>query len=268
MDNIDIPVFNIFAPSTSSATASSSSSSSSIQSNNNQPAPSIWIFGYGSLCWYPGVEYQKCVTGYIRGYVRRFWQGNITHRGTKERPGRVATLIENDIGVTWGCAYKITGNAAMKYLNQRECTLGGYITLYTKFYPRTANEFSEITGEAYPVLIYIATPHNIHWMGEDDLPTIAHQIVNSKGPSGHNVEYLLKLAIYMRTEIPHAEDDHLFELEHLVRDLLCKEKIPLATVMGSPIERIRRDSHENLRRPTSFEFTSRVPKPKLRCLNI
>jgi hypothetical protein len=53
------------------------------QSNN--PNPTLWIFGYGSLCWYPGFEYNKCVTGYIRGYSRRFWQGNTTHRGTPEK---------------------------------------------------------------------------------------------------------------------------------------------------------------------------------------
>lgn len=44
-----------------------------------------WVFGYGSLCWYPGFEYNKCITGYIRGYNRRFWQGNTTHRGTKDK---------------------------------------------------------------------------------------------------------------------------------------------------------------------------------------
>lgn len=46
---------------------------------------SVWVFGYGSLCWNPGFEFSKCVTGYIRGYVRRFWQGNDSHRGTKEK---------------------------------------------------------------------------------------------------------------------------------------------------------------------------------------
>lgn len=44
-----------------------------------------WVFGYGSLCWYPGFEYNKCITGYIRGYNRRFWQGNTTHRGTVDK---------------------------------------------------------------------------------------------------------------------------------------------------------------------------------------
>lgn len=45
----------------------------------------VWVFGYGSLCWNPGFEFSQCVTGYIRGYVRRFWQGNNSHRGTVEK---------------------------------------------------------------------------------------------------------------------------------------------------------------------------------------
>lgn len=65
-----------------SSSASSSRSSSPQRSDENT---TIWVFGYGSLCWYPGFEFQKCVTGYIRGYVRRFWQGNTTHRGTKDK---------------------------------------------------------------------------------------------------------------------------------------------------------------------------------------
>lgn len=27
-------------------------------------------------------------------------------------------------GITWGCAYKVTGDSALEYLKQRECTLG------------------------------------------------------------------------------------------------------------------------------------------------
>ena len=53
--------------------------------NHRNAQPHCWVFGYGSLCWYPGFEYNKCITGYIRGYNRRFWQGNTTHRGTKDK---------------------------------------------------------------------------------------------------------------------------------------------------------------------------------------
>lgn len=258
----DDNAFNIFE----------SPSSSTTRPANNQNVPpattSVWIFGYGSLCWFPGTEYSKCVTGYIRGYVRRFWQGNVTHRGTKSKPGRVATLIDDEKGVTWGCAYKIVGDAALEYLKERECTLGGYATRYTKFYPRVARENSEITGEAFPALLYIATPTNMHWKGEESLSHIAKEIVESSGPSGHNVEYLVKLAIFMREEIPNVHDEHLFELERLVREILDEKEIALEAVMGPPIQRIRRDSHENILRPSTFEFTSRVPETKLRCLCI
>lgn len=68
---------------------------------------SVWVFGYGSLCWNPGFEFSKCVTGYIRGYVRRFWQGNDSHRGTKEKVSarfrfERSRPIERD-GERWSC---------------------------------------------------------------------------------------------------------------------------------------------------------------------
>lgn len=180
----------------------------------------------------------------------------------------MVTLVEDKEGICWGCAYKVTGDLAISYLEQRECTLGGYMTAYTKFYPRLCTEFSGLSGEAFPVLLYIATPSNDYWMGDDSLETMADQIVSASGPSGHNVEYLLRLATFMREEIPGVHDEHLFGLESLVRDELAKRKMCVLTVMGHQPARIRRDSHESLRRPINFEFTTKVQEKRLRCLNI
>ena len=52
----------------------------------------------------------------------------------------------------------------------------------------------------------------------DPLPEIADQVVASVGPSGTNVEYVLKLAQTLRAI--GAEDHHVFRLEALVRDRL------------------------------------------------
>ena len=45
----------------------------------------IWVFGYGSILWKTGFKYQTKKPGYIQGFVRRFWQGNTTHRGTTNK---------------------------------------------------------------------------------------------------------------------------------------------------------------------------------------
>lgn len=45
----------------------------------------FWVFGYGSLCWNPGFDFKDSMVGYVQGFSRKFWQGNIAHRGTKEK---------------------------------------------------------------------------------------------------------------------------------------------------------------------------------------
>lgn len=58
---------------------------------------------------------------------------------------------------------------------------------------------------------------NVNWGGDAPLPDLARQIAAAVGPSGPNHEYLYKLAEGLR-DIG-AEDEHVFELEALVRHL-------------------------------------------------
>lgn len=51
------------------------------------------MIGYGLLIFKPPPKYMFRVTGYLKGYIRRFWQSSSDHRGTPEAPGRVVTLV-------------------------------------------------------------------------------------------------------------------------------------------------------------------------------
>ncbi|RZC35847.1 cation transport regulator-like protein 1 [Asbolus verrucosus] len=218
----------------------------------------LWVFAYGSLCWKPGFQFHKAVTGYVQGFQRRFWQGNTTHRGTEDK------------GLVYGVAFAISGEAAVPYLSKRECELGGYTSVFTNFYP--------INGEPFKVLLYVATPKNPLWLGDAHVSDIAGQILECRGPSGYNVEYVLRLANFMKHHFPDQDDQHLYSLEKEVLKRVEEKNMCLKTLMGDGegcvtfVKEERRrstdNSDENQERIETFQHTTRVPEKTLRCLNI
>lgn len=181
---------------------------------------SLWIFGYGSLVWKPNFAYKRSIIGYIRGYKRRFWHGDDFYRGDKENPGRVVTLIEDQEACTWGVAYEVTGpqiEESLRYLNIREVMMGGYITEMVEFTPREKDHSS------LPALVYIATSDNPIYLGPAPDTEIAAQIANCRGSTGLNLEYLVRLAEFMRLYCPEVEDDHLFAIEEAALNFVQRD---------------------------------------------
>lgn len=198
-------------------------------------------------------------------------------------------------GTVWGQAFQVKEKEAFSYLDNRECKLGGYLTTISTFYPRQDDDKTSVV-KPFPVILYLATSSNQYWLGDSPLPEIANQIVNSSGNSGHNVEYLLKLAEFIRENIPEAIDDHLFTLENLVRSIIEREKLSLDELMGGKTvknklkeggavdesdddgnvgnvddgngEMIGENAGNGNERTESYHFTSNLPKKNLRCVNI
>ncbi|XP_050532018.1 putative glutathione-specific gamma-glutamylcyclotransferase 2 isoform X2 [Daktulosphaira vitifoliae] len=194
-----------------------------------------WVFGYGSLCWNPGFEFKDSMIGYVQGFSRKFWQGNIAHRGTKQK------------GFVWGKAFHLPDQNAFQYLEMREVYLGGYEV-------HKVDVRSEDGSRVVNATVYVATADNSQWLGEAPVDELAAQVATCSGPAGHNAEYVILLARWERQNAPDDRlDSELAELETLV---ICR-----LTAAGIDPDKV-------LTTNKRVSFSSMVPEKKLRCLNI
>jgi cation transport protein ChaC len=161
---------------------------------------SLWLFGYGSLIFRADFSFIERKPASIRNWTRRFWQASHDHRGTLDRPGRVATLIPQQGAVCEGMAYRITPQV-FDHLDYRE--KNGYL--------RGATEISFGDGGNAEGLVYIATQDNPAFLGPAPERDIARQIAAAVGPSGRNRDYLIELARALRQL--GKVDPHVFAIE-------------------------------------------------------
>ncbi len=168
-----------------------------------------WLFGYGSIIWRADFAFSEQRLARVHNWERRFWQGSHDHRGLAHAPGRVVTLIQKPGGAVDGVAYRIATPAAaqiLSRLDQRE--KNGYVREEVRL------EFRD--GALADGIAYIAAADNHAFLGPAPIETMLVQIRASAGPSGTNLDYLLRLAAALRE---HGIDDaHVFELErHLMQ---------------------------------------------------
>jgi cation transport regulator ChaC len=165
-----------------------------------------WVFGYGSLIWRPTFRFEERRSGWIDGWVRRFWQGSPDHRGVPGAPGRVVTLVAEPGARCFGVAYRLPDDGKeeiLAHLDHRE--KGGYAR-------HVVDVHTASRGAPVPLVavVFIATPSNPEYLGPAPVAAMAAQIRAAHGPSGPNVEYVLRLAEALRAL--NAPDEHVFEL--------------------------------------------------------
>jgi cation transport regulator ChaC len=175
---------------------------------------SVWLVGYGSLIYKTDFAYQDAKPACIYGWERRFWQGSHDHRGTPEAPGRVLTLVEAPGARCVGIAYQVTPDT-FEHLDHRE--KNGYLRVFTPLH--WLNEAGKTKG-----VVYLAGADNEAYLGPASDAEIAAHIARSRGPSGPNSEYVLKLAQALRAMNEH--DEHAFAIERELLKLLPQQILP------------------------------------------
>ena len=170
-----------------------------------------WVFGYGSLVWRPAFAFDERKPALIEGWTRRFWQASPDHRGTEEAPGRVVTLVETAGATCTGMVYRLPPSSQdqiLAALDHRE--KAGYLQIRCPVHLHD--------GRTIPDgLVYIAGPTNANFIGPAPLQQMARHIADSVGPSGANVEYLMRLETAL-AELG-ATDPHVSDLCAAVRRL-------------------------------------------------
>jgi glutathione-specific gamma-glutamylcyclotransferase len=134
------------------------------------------------------------------------------------------TLIKTDDEESrvYGMGYKIAAekvNEVLSHLDYRE--KNGYNRYETTFYP-----LDDSTPKS--TIVYVANEDNSSFNPNHNLNDIAKQIFDSVGPSGPNTEYVYNLCDTMRQYFHNVKDDHLYELESLLRAMEAEESRKLS----------------------------------------
>lgn len=133
---------------------------------------------------------------------------------------------------------------ALDHLGVRECLLGGYISVMTPFYERSSS--NQPAPAPISVLMFTATEANELFLGPaESMDALAAQIISCRGPCGHNIQYVTRLANYMREHVPEEKDPHLYGLVARIEKQLHERGLDMdaliedaATIHPTPVNSV------------------------------
>ena len=144
----------------------------------------MWVFGYGSLLWNPGLRFSKKEIAPLDGYRRSFSMRSIHHRGTVEKPGLVLALSTDKHSFCEGLAFEIEQGKEVEtldYLRERELVSSAYLEKKVSLYFKN--------GQSIQSLVYVIDEGHAQYC-RLTIDEQAKIIANAKGGRGPNDEYL------------------------------------------------------------------------------
>jgi cation transport protein ChaC len=146
----------------------------------------LWVFGYGSLMWRPGFEFEERAPAALIGAHRSLCIYSFHHRGTVESPGLVLGLDEG--GACRGVVFRVPAEKAdptIAYLRERE--------QITEVYVEAMRPVSLLdgSGRELDALCYIVDRRHPQYAGRLSIETQERLVRAAVGRSGANIDYVL-----------------------------------------------------------------------------
>jgi len=151
----------------------------------------FWVFGYGSLMWNPGFDYEEQVQAQLFGYRRSLCVRSWVHRGTQEHPGLVLGLDRG--GSCRGMAFRVRAeaqDAVLAYLRERE--------LVTHVYLERMLPLSLADGRRVRAVAYVIDRRHIQYAGALEIAEAAAIVHAAKGQSGPNDAYVFNTVTHLQ----------------------------------------------------------------------
>ena len=171
-------------------------------------AGDVWVFGYGSLLWNPGFEFEERRPARLRGWHRAFCMQLFRFRGSPEQPGLMLALDHG--GSCVGEVFRIVpekAGAELEKLTRREIP-----------YRRLAKAWRwvgvDIKGERRKALTFYAGMRQDIFYARLPIHTQAHMLARAAGHGGSGAAYLHQTVT--KLEELGIHDRYLWELQHLV----------------------------------------------------
>ena len=149
-----------------------------------------WVFGYGSLIWRPGFDFEECHDAILTGYHRDMCITSVVHRGTPDVPGLVSGLKPG--GACHGRAYRVSDHIwtdVLAYLDARE--------LVNDVYLRIQHDVQLADQRQVDCWCYVADTEHHQYAGNLSRAERVALLKQGVGPEGTSLEYLKGIVAHL-----------------------------------------------------------------------
>jgi cation transport protein ChaC len=145
----------------------------------------LWVFGYGSLMWRPGFEFEERVPARLVGEHRALCVYSFVHRGTPEKPGLVLGLDRG--GACRGIAFRVAEKnraAVVTYLREREQVTSVYREVMRSVW------LENDARQRVSALAYVVDRGHVQYAGRLSMADQHRHVIQGHGQSGANRDYV------------------------------------------------------------------------------